>query len=175
MLTLEEMILRLVVATFLGAIIGLERELAGKEAGIRTDIMVSAGATIFSIASINLPYLIALSPENLLDIIARNSGFLNIIANVVVGIGFLGAGIIVKHGMHVYGLTTAATTWFAASIGILCGVGLIQFATIAAVSLSILLFILRKLNIESLFGGNNFNSEKRNNFKNIEEDYPKDL
>lgn len=150
MLTLEQMIIRLVIAIILGAIIGLERELAGKEAGLRTDIMVAAGAAIFSIASITLPYIISLSPENLSEVIARNSGFLTIIANIVVGVGFLGAGIIVKHGVHVTGLTTAATVWLVAAVGVLCGIGLINFAVISAVGLTILLAILRKFDVNTL-------------------------
>lgn len=150
MLTLEQMIIRLVIAIILGAIIGIERELAGKEAGLRTDVMVAAGAAIFSMVSIVLPYIIALSPENLAEVIARNSGFLGLIANVVVGVGFLGAGIIVKHGTHVIGLTTAATVWLVAAIGILCGIGLINFAVISAVGLTILLAILRKFDVNTL-------------------------
>lgn len=141
------MLFRLGVAVVLGALIGLEREFVGKEAGFRTDIMVAAGSAIFSIVSISLPYIIAVSPANLPDIIARNSGFLAVIANIVVGIGFLGAGIIVKQGVHVRGLTTAATVWFAAAIGVLCGVGLITFAVVAAVALTLLLSILRNVHI----------------------------
>lgn len=150
MLTLEQMIIRLVIAIVLGAIIGIERELAGKEAGLRTDVMVAAGAAIFSMVSIVLPYIIALSPENLAEVIARNSGFLGVIANVVVGVGFLGAGIIVKHGTHVLGLTTAATVWLVAAVGVLCGIGLINFAVISAVGLTILLAILRKFDVNTL-------------------------
>jgi len=150
MLTLEQMIIRLVIAIILGAIIGIERELAGKEAGLRTDVMVAAGAAIFSMVSVVLPYIIALSPENLAEVIARNSGFLGLMANVVVGVGFLGAGIIVKHGTHVLGLTTAATVWLVAAIGILCGIGLINFAVISAVGLTILLTLLRKFDVNTL-------------------------
>lgn len=153
MLTLEEMILRLVVAIVLGAVVGIERELAGKEAGLRTDIMVSAGAALFSIVGITLPYLIALSPENLPDVVARNSGFLSVIANIVVGVGFLGAGIIVKHGVHVRGLTTAATVWFVAAIGILCGIGLLTFAVISAIGVTILLAILRRFDVGRMLSG----------------------
>jgi putative Mg2+ transporter-C (MgtC) family protein len=147
------MILRLAIAIVLGAIIGLERELAGKEAGLRTDIMVAAGSAIFSMVSIMLPYIIALSPENLTEVIARNSGFLGLMANIVVGVGFLGAGIIVKHGVHVKGLTTAATVWLVAAVGVLCGIGLIQFAAISAVGLTILLTILRRIDVGSLKRG----------------------
>ncbi|MFA6407421.1 MAG: MgtC/SapB family protein [Candidatus Paceibacterota bacterium] len=147
MLTLEQMIIRLVVAVVLGAIVGFEREWIGKEAGIRTNIMVAAGSAIFAIISISLPYLITTSPENLSEVIARNSGFLSVIANVVVGVGFLGAGIIVKHGMHVRGLTTAATVWFASAIGVLAGIGLTSFAAVATLSMVFLLVVLRKLSL----------------------------
>lgn len=150
MLTLEEMLLRLGFAVLMGAVIGLERELVGKEAGIRTNILVAAGASLFTIIGLTLPYLISFSPEHLEEVIARNSGFLVIIANVVVGIGFLGAGIIIKHGIHVRGLTTAAVVWFTAAIGIVSGLGLYAFAVIAAVSLALILVFLRKINLFKL-------------------------
>ncbi|HXQ29185.1 MAG TPA: MgtC/SapB family protein [Gemmatimonadales bacterium] len=147
-LTLNEMVLRLVVAVVLGAVIGIERELVGKEAGIRTDIMVAAGASIFAMVGILLPSVISLDAAHLRDVLARNSGFLAVIANVVVGVGFLGAGIIVKQGVHVRGLTTAATIWFVAAIGVLCGIGVLGFAATAAVGMSVLLFLLRKIGFD---------------------------
>lgn len=153
MLTLEEMILRLGLAVVLGAIIGLEREYAGKEAGLRTDVMVAAGSAIFTIIGIMLPYIV--STGNVSEIIARNSGFLSVIANIVVGIGFLGAGIIVKHETHVFGLTTAATVWFVSGIGILCGIGLFKFAIVSAISITLLLLFLKKVDLSS------FVSEKK--------------
>ena len=152
MLTLEEMLLRLGAAILLGAVIGLERELAGKEAGIRTDIMVAAGAAIFAMVGITLPYLISLSPEHLEQVLAHNSGFLGAIANVIVGVGFLGAGIIVKQGTHVRGLTTAATVWFVAAVGVLCGIGLWEFAGVTTVGLVFLLVILKKINLYRIVG-----------------------
>ncbi len=143
MLSLEQMLIRLALAALLGLIMGIERQFAGKEAGLRTDMMVAAGAAIFSIVGMTLPYLIALSPDNLADVIARNSGFLAVIANIIVGVGFLGAGIIVKQGTHVHGLTTAATIWFVAAIGVLCGIGLLEFAVIAAIGMTIILWFSR--------------------------------
>lgn len=148
MLTLEEMLLRLAVAVALGAIVGFGREMAGKEAGVRTDIIVAAGAALFTVAALALPHLIASSPEHLNEILARNSGFLSIIGNVVVGIGFLGAGIIVKQGVHVRSVTTAATVWFVAALGVLSGLGLLWFAAIAGVALTILLAILGKIDLK---------------------------
>lgn len=152
MLTLEEMIIRLAAAVVLGAIVGLERELAGKDAGIRTDIMVSAGSAAFTIVGLSLPYL--LGPNvNVGEVIVQNAGFLNVIANIVVGVGFLGAGVIVKQGIHVRSLTTAATVWFVAAIGVLSGIGLIEFAAIAAVGLALLLSLLRTFHAGVIVNG----------------------
>ena len=148
MLTLEQMVIRLTIALALGAVIGLERELVGKEAGIRTEILVAGGAAIFSIVSITLPYIVAVSSANLPDVVARNSGFLGMAANVVVGIGFLGAGIIIKTSdSHVRGLTTAAVIWATAAVGVLVGVGLISMAVISALLMTGLLYALRKVDI----------------------------
>jgi len=150
MLTLEDMIVRLAAAVVLGAVVGFGRELAGKEAGVRTDIIVAAGAALFTIAGMALPHLVAVSPEHLEEVLARNSGFFSVIANVVVGIGFLGAGIIVKQGVHVRSVTTAATVWFVASLGVLAGLGLILFAGIAGVALTILLAVLGRIDLKRL-------------------------
>lgn len=146
MLSLEDMLIRLGVAVLLGAVIGLEREFAGKDAGIRTDVVVSAGAAIFSIIAVTLPYIVSLSQSHLAEVIAGNSGFLAVIANIVVGIGFLGGGIIIKQGLHVHSLTTAATIWLVAAIGVLCGIGLLQFAAVSTVGLTVILIVLRKFN-----------------------------
>lgn len=143
MLSLEQMLIRLAVAIVLGFLIGLERESIGKEAGVRTDMLVAAGAAIFAIIGLTLPYIVSESTGNLADVIARNSGFLAVIANVVVGIGFLGAGIIVKQGTHVRSVTTAATIWFVAAVGVLAGVGLLAFAAVATGLMLILLLIFR--------------------------------
>lgn len=151
MLTLEDMVIRLVAAIVLGAVVGLERELAGKEAGVRTDVMVASGAAIFSMVGISLPYIVSLNVVNLQNIIA-SGGFFSAITNVVVGVGFLGAGIIVKQGIHVHGLTTAATVWFVAAIGVLAGLGLLAFAAIASCGLTLLLIFLRKMDLYQLSG-----------------------
>lgn len=145
MLTFEEMFVRFLIALALGALIGLEREMVGKEAGIRTAMLVAGGASLFTIVALSLPYLIAISPENLSEILARNSGFLGVIANIVVGIGFLGAGIIIQTGEHVRGLTTAAAIWLTAALGVLAGIGMIQFAVVATVTTASLLYVLRKV------------------------------
>lgn len=147
MLSLETMLLRLVVAIILGGIIGLEREFAGKAAGLRTDIMVASGSAIFSMISFAIPFIAGVSGEALQNTLPDR-----VLANIVVGVGFLGAGIIVKQGTHVRGLTTAATVWFTAAIGALVGIGLLRFATIATVLLTFLLVVLKQIDIYKLLG-----------------------
>lgn len=147
MLSFEQMAIRIVVALILGAIIGFEREVIGKEAGIRTTMVVAVGAAIFAMTSITLPFLVAVTDANLPDVIARNSGFLPMAGNIVVGIGFLGAGIIIKDGERVKGLTTAAIVWFTAAIGALVGLGLIEIAVFGALVTSGTLYILRKVKL----------------------------
>jgi len=141
------MLFRLVVALVLGALLGLERELVGKTAGLRTEMLVAAGATLFSMAGLALPYIVAAGTGNLADVIARNSGFLTMIGNIVVGIGFLGAGLIIKTEDQPHGITTAALVWTTASIGILVGIGMIELAAIATVLITALLYVMRKVSI----------------------------
>ncbi len=143
------MLTRLAVAMVLGFIIGLERERVGKEVGVRTAMTVSAGASIFSIIGLMLPYVITGNQESGFssEVIVNNAGFLNVIANIVVGIGFLGAGIIIKHEDHVRGLTSAAIVWLTAAIGVLAGIGMFEFAIAATLIMVVSLYILRKLNV----------------------------
>jgi putative Mg2+ transporter-C (MgtC) family protein len=148
MLTFEQMILRFIAALALGALLGLERELVGKAAGVRTVMLVSGGASIFAMIALSLPYLTAVN-GGVPDAAALNSGF-GIIANIVVGIGFLGGGLIVKSSDRPHGVTTAALVWAAAAIGTLVGIGLLNFAIAAGFFLAILLFVIRKLNISEL-------------------------
>lgn len=145
MLELSQMLLRLLAALTLGALMGLEREFVGKEAGIRTAMTVAGGAAIFTLIGLTLPYLLV--PENPAEVISDNAGFLAVIANIVVGIGFLGAGIIIKTESRVHGLTTAAVVWATAAIGILAGLGIYSFAFFSTLLISGLLYLLRKLDI----------------------------
>ncbi len=142
MLTFEQMVLRLLVALALGAFIGLEREMVGKEAGIRTAMLVSSGAAIFSMISIMMPYVSGVDPAKLVNVLPDR-----VISNIVVGIGFLGAGIIIKVGEHVRGLTTAAVVWLTAAVGSLVGIGLMEFAVVAALMVSGPLYLLRKIDL----------------------------
>ena len=141
MLTFEQMTVRLLVALALGALVGLERELIGKDAGIRTAMLVSGGAALFTIISVIMPAVLNVNTEQFPVLSDR------VISNIVVGIGFLGGGIIFKTSDHVKGLTTAAVVWVTAAIGVLAGLGLARFAITSAVLITGLLYILRKLRL----------------------------
>ena len=122
-----EMILRLLLAAALGAIIGYQRERAGKTAGIRTNILICVGAALFAVAS--YAFGDAADPSR-------------IAAGVVAGIGFLGAGVIIRTGEgHVGGLTTAATIWAVAGIGLAAGAGLYLISTVTALLVLIVLLL----------------------------------
>jgi putative Mg2+ transporter-C (MgtC) family protein len=131
----SEFILRLVVAVCLGLIIGAERLFVHKDAGMKTHALVALGAALFVIISeeivqkyINLP---GLNPTM-------------IPAQIVLGIGFLGAGSILHQGPRLSGLTTAGGLWVTAGIGMAAGFGLYSLALIAAV---LILMILTLVNI----------------------------
>jgi len=148
MIEFSQMVIRLIVALILGSLMGFERELAGKQAGIRTSMMVAGGSALFSIAAISMPFVLAMNTgANVADIVVSNSGFLAIIANIVIGIGFLGAGIIIKTEEHVHGLTTAAVIWTVAAVGVLSGIGLLRFAIWAAIIFAVALYTMRRLGI----------------------------
>jgi putative Mg2+ transporter-C (MgtC) family protein len=104
-----EMSLRLLLAVVLGGVIGLQRELSGKEAGLRTNILICLGSALFTVLSIYA---------------FPGSDPARIAAGVAAGVGFIGAGVILhRTGGAVVGLTTAATIWAVAGIGIAAGAG----------------------------------------------------
>lgn len=107
----------LVLSTIIGTAMGVERETAGKDAGISTHIFVILGAALFTLLS------------DLVDPYSTS----RIAANVVVGIGFLGAGLILKDGEKVRNLTTSASLWYSAAIGMAIGFGFYFIAVIAGV------------------------------------------
>lgn len=119
--THAQMILRLFIAAALGAFIGYERERSGAPAGIRTHGLVCLGAALFTIVSLNG--------------FGEGEDSTRVAAMIVSGIGFVGAGAILRSGTGVRGLTTAATLWVIAAIGMAVGVGmlLISLATAALV------------------------------------------
>lgn len=134
-----EAVWRLLAAAGLGALVGIEREVNDQPAGLRTHITVALGAAVFGIIS-TLGF-----SEFVTDQRAVNVQFdvTRVASNVVVGIGFLGAGMIFRAGSRVRNLTTAASLWVTAAFGLAAGVGDIGIAAIAAVALVVALFVLR--------------------------------
>jgi putative Mg2+ transporter-C (MgtC) family protein len=111
-------LVRLSFACGLGAAIGFEREIRDREAGIRTHLLVSLGSALFTVVSAYGFHEFLASGDNVVR--ADPS---RIAAQIVTGIGFLGAGAIIREGLSVRGLTTAATLWVVAAIGMACGAG----------------------------------------------------
>ncbi|MBI3633806.1 MAG: MgtC/SapB family protein [Candidatus Vogelbacteria bacterium] len=147
MININDFLVRFLIALVIGAVMGVERESAGKEAGIRTSMLVSAGSAVFAVIALSLPYLVAAqTPQILLPLLASGSYF-GVIGNIVSGIGFLGAGIILKTEQHVHGLTTAAMIWTSSAVGILIGVGMTNFGIIVGLALPVLLYILRTVGL----------------------------
>lgn len=123
-----EMVLRLLLASALGAVIGYQRERAGKQAGLRTHMLICVGAALFAIVSA-YGFGAASDPAR-------------IAAGIVVGVGFLGAGVILhREGGVVAGLTTAATIWAVAGIGLAAGAGLYIVSAVATAIILGVLFI----------------------------------
>jgi putative Mg2+ transporter-C (MgtC) family protein len=130
---------RLALATALGALVGLERELAGKPAGLRTNILICVGATLLTEASLG----IATSGFATHELVRSDPG--RIAAQIVSGIGFIGAGTILVARGNVLGLTTAATLWVVAAIGITVGIGAYVEAIGAAVLVFLVLFLIGRI------------------------------
>ncbi|MDQ3782475.1 MAG: MgtC/SapB family protein, partial [Actinomycetota bacterium] len=114
-----EAIIRMVFATILGAAVGVEREVDDQPAGMRTHIAVSLGAALFGIVSTLgfQEYVVERAASNI------NVDVTRVASQVVVAIGFLGAGMIFRQGTAVKNLTTGASLWTTAAIGLACGVG----------------------------------------------------
>ena len=117
-LTGWEALLRLSMACGLGAAIGFEREIRDREAGIRTHLLVSLGSALFTVVSAYGFHEFLASGDTIV-----RADPTRIAAQIVTGIGFLGAGAIIREGLNVRGLTTAATLWVVAAIGMACGAG----------------------------------------------------
>jgi len=126
----DEALLRIALAGVLGGMIGLERELREREAGLRTHLLVSVGAALFTIAG-------AYGFDNVRTDPTR------VAAQIVTGIGFLGAGAIIRQGFSVRGLTTAATLWVVAAVGLAAGAGYYSGAVITTAIVLIALWPLR--------------------------------
>jgi putative Mg2+ transporter-C (MgtC) family protein len=136
-----DFVIRIAAAVGFSFCIGLERELTNKYAGLRTHIMVALGACIFTLISI-YGFPTFANGDNV--IVSQATGVRDtarVAAQVVTGIGFIGAGTVLRNGPIVFGLTTAATLWIAASIGMACGAGMFGTA-FAGTALAILTLVI---------------------------------
>lgn len=143
MLNYTEFLFQIVICFLLSLCIGIERQYRRRSVGLRTVILVSMGSFLFVNFSFAFP----------------NSDMTRVAAQVVAGIGFLGAGVIIKDGKSVKGLTTAATLWCAAAIGILCAANLLFEAAVGTLIILFTNIILRTVNskINKLSGNLNYN------------------
>ena len=138
-----EFLIRLTFAVVLGFALGLERELTNKYAGLRTHILVCLGACVFTLLSIYGFPTFAQGDNVIIDQATGVRDTARIAAQIVTGIGFIGAGTVLRNGPMVFGLTTAATLWIAASIGMACGAGLYDVAVISTILSIAVLTIIR--------------------------------
>jgi putative Mg2+ transporter-C (MgtC) family protein len=133
----EQTAVRLGAALIVGAILGLNRELHGKPAGMRTHALVSIGAAIATIVALESP---------LRSLPIDSNAISRVVQGILTGVGFLGAGVILRDPMgHVTGLTTAATIWMCAVLGIVCGLGYWGLLVIAVVLTTLLLLLGRPI------------------------------
>lgn len=126
---LTKMLPEIGVATVCGALIGLEREIKNKVAGIRTHILICVGVTIFTLVGVSF---------------GKAADPTRVIAQIITGIGFLGGGVIFKEHDKVVGVTSAAFIWFIASIGVLCGLGYLLSAGVLTVGFLIITIVLSR-------------------------------
>jgi putative Mg2+ transporter-C (MgtC) family protein len=124
-------VLGIILAVVFGAAIGLEREITGKAAGLRTNVLICLGAAVFTIIS--------------KEMAGETGSLTRIAAQIVTGVGFLGAGAIIRDRGGVHGLTTAATIWLVASVGMACGAGFYALAAISTLIAIAVLMGFRKL------------------------------
>ena len=128
-----QVLIRLIAATLLGAIIGIQREKVGKPAGLRTHILVTLGTTVF---------VLACSKSGM-----SSEGLSRVIQGIITGIGFIGAGSILKlnEERNIQGLTTAAGVWMTAAIGVAVGLGALGLAILATLLTLIILGLAGRL------------------------------
>lgn len=130
---------RILLALFLGAAIGWEREMATKPAGLRTHVMVTVASCLFTLLTFELMEIRITSPEHL------RTDPIRLIEAVTAGVAFLAAGSIIGHGDKVRGLTTAAGLWLGGAIGVACGLGKLALAVMATAVTLVVLWLMRRL------------------------------
>ena len=136
---LIEIVSRLLLAIVFGAAIGIDREFRHKAAGLRTHILVSLAAAIFTL----ITFEIFFEMNELMD--EPRSDAIRIIEAVTAGVAFLAAGTIIQSGGAVQGLTTGASMWLAGAVGLACGGGFYAIAVIGTVLAIVVLFVIGKL------------------------------
>jgi putative Mg2+ transporter-C (MgtC) family protein len=134
----DESLLRLALAALLGGLIGVEREIREREAGLRTHMLVALGSALFTIVSAYGFHAFLASGQSVV-----RADPTRIAAQIVTGIGFLGAGAIIRQGLSIRGLTTAATLWVVAAIGLASGAGYYSAAVITTGLVLVSLWPLR--------------------------------
>lgn len=135
------MLVRLALALFLGALIGLERERKNRSAGFRTHILVAVGSCVFMLVSISMPMVTMTTPNG----IVNNADPGRVAAQVVSGIGFLGAGAILQSKGRIRGLTTAASLWVVSALGLAVGAGLYLISIVGTLLILIVLTYFSKI------------------------------
>jgi putative Mg2+ transporter-C (MgtC) family protein len=131
-----DMLLRLLAAVASGAVIGYERSFHGRPAGLRTHVLVCLASSVLMLVTVYEDQWVHLAADSRLDPTRMAQG-------IMTGIGFLGAGVIVKEGLNVRGLTTAASIWITAAIGVLAGVGLFMPMSFAVIIALVVLTVFR--------------------------------
>jgi putative Mg2+ transporter-C (MgtC) family protein len=134
-------LLRILLAALAGAFIGMERERHGRPAGLRTHLLVAVGACLMMV--ISEAFYLKYSHLSMEDVVRVDPS--RVAAQIVTGIGFLGAGVIIKEGISVRGLTTAASLWVVAGLGMAFGMGLLVPGAIGTVVAMFSLMVLKKL------------------------------
>jgi putative Mg2+ transporter-C (MgtC) family protein len=129
MISTEDFFIRLLVAMAAGFVIGIERQFHNKNGGLRTNSLVAVGAAIFVLTSLQLSH-------------ADGGDSTRVIGQVVTGIGFLGAGVIIHQGVSIIGITTAATIWCSAAIGCLAAAGYFMETAISTAFIIIITFLM---------------------------------
>jgi putative Mg2+ transporter-C (MgtC) family protein len=142
-------IVPVLLAVGCGAVVGLERQLKHKPAGLRTNILICLGAAVFTIISERMA--------------GGQDSITRIAAQIVTGVGFLGAGAVIQDRGGVHGLTTAATIWLVASIGMACGARLYYLAVITTVIAIVVLIGLGQVDKHIGVGRNNGRKKEINN------------
>lgn len=135
------LLFRIFIAAALGGVLGLERDIHGRGAGLRTHLLVSAGAALFMILSTHIARL-GIPASSSFGMVSDPG---RIAAQIVTGIGFIGAGVIIREGFTIRGLTTAACLWIAAAIGMAAGAGFYLIGVVTTLLSLFSLVLLRGL------------------------------